>query len=66
MQVSQAMTIWLEYHRSSSKQNTLRAYQAILSNFTKQFSERNLDERTSGCSLIVAGTTLVARKDKTQ
>ena len=47
MQVSKAITIWLEYHKSHSRDNTLRAYQAVLSNFSREFGERNLQEITS-------------------
>ena len=47
MQVSQAITIWLEYHKSNSKQNTLRSYMAVLSHFLRDFGERNLNEITS-------------------
>ena len=47
MQVSKAITIWLEYHKSHSRDNTLRAYHAVLSNFSREFGERNLQEITS-------------------
>jgi integrase/recombinase XerD len=47
MQVSRAVTIWLEYHKSNSKENTLKAYMAVLSNFSMDFGERNLSELTS-------------------
>jgi hypothetical protein len=30
MQVSRAAAIWLEYHRSHSRENTIRAYQSVL------------------------------------
>ena len=33
MEVSKAVEILLEYHRSSSRRNTIRAYEAILGKF---------------------------------
>lgn len=47
MQVSQALTIWLEYHKSNSKRNTFRAYQTVLSIFSRDFGEKNLNELAS-------------------
>ena len=47
MQVSKAIKICLEYHKSHSRDNTLRAYQVVLSNFNREFGERDLQEITS-------------------
>ena len=47
MQVSKAMTIWLEYHKSHSRDNTLKSYQVVLSNFSREFGERDVHEITS-------------------
>ena len=47
MQVSKAITIWLEYHKSHSKDNTMKAYNMVLSNFNREFRERNVEEITS-------------------
>jgi len=47
MQASQAVTTWLEYHKSNSKQNTLRAYQAVLSDFSRDFGEKEINEIAS-------------------
>ena len=47
MQVSKAIKIWLEYHKSNSKRNTFRAYQTVLSVFSRDFGERNLNELAS-------------------
>ncbi len=47
MQVSKAMTIWLEYHKSHSRDNTLKSYQVVLSNFNREFGERDVQEITS-------------------
>jgi integrase/recombinase XerD len=47
MQVSKAMTIWLEYHKSHSRDKTLKSYQVVLSNFSREFGERDVQEITS-------------------
>ena len=47
MQVSKAITIWIEYHKSHSKNNTLKAYHMVLSNFNQEFGERDMREITS-------------------
>jgi len=47
MQVSHALTICLEYHKSNSRDNTLRAYQAVPPNFDRAFGEKILQEITS-------------------
>lgn len=47
MQASKAITIWLEYHKSHSKENTLKAYQMVLSNFNQEFGEKNIQGITS-------------------
>ena len=35
MKISQAVEIWLEYHRLHSKKNTVKLYEAILSKIQK-------------------------------
>ena len=40
MNVSQALKIWLEYHRAHSKHNTIRAYQFTLAKFNQHFSNQ--------------------------
>ena len=47
MQVSKAIKIWLEYHKSHSRDNTLKAYHVVLSNFNLEFGEKNVEEITS-------------------
>jgi integrase/recombinase XerD len=46
MQVSQAIAVWFEYHESNSRESTLKAYMAVLSNFSRDFRVRNLTEVT--------------------
>lgn len=47
MQVSKTIKIWLEYHKSHSRDNTLKAYQVFLSNFNREFGMRDVKEITS-------------------
>jgi hypothetical protein len=44
MQVSLAAAIWLEYHRSHSRENTLKAYQASSGSFLGEFADRQVGE----------------------
>jgi len=37
MEVSRVIGFRLEYHRSSSRRNTIRAYEAILAKFCQRF-----------------------------
>jgi site-specific recombinase XerD len=47
MKVSQAAALCLEYHKSNSRQTTIRGYEAILSKFCRQFADKDLKEITS-------------------
>ena len=47
MQVFEAVKIWLEYHKTNSREKTLRTYRTILSKFRDEFGERNLGGLTS-------------------
>ena len=47
MQVSKAITIWQDYHKSNSKENTLKAYHMVISNFNQEFGDRDMREITS-------------------
>jgi hypothetical protein len=44
MQVSRAAAIWLEYHRSHSRDNTLKSYQVALGSFLDEFADRQIGE----------------------
>jgi integrase len=44
MNVSQASKNWLEYHRSHSKHNTVRAYEFTIAKFNQNFENLNLNE----------------------
>ena len=47
MQVSEAAKLWLEYHKSHSKENSIRAYKLVLSKFCAEFGGQNLEEITT-------------------
>lgn len=44
MQVSRAAAIWLEYHRTHSRENTLKSYEAALAAFLAEFTDRQIGE----------------------
>jgi site-specific recombinase XerD len=47
MRVFEAVKIWLEYHKSNSREKTLTTYRTILSNFCDEFGQRSLEDLTS-------------------
>ena len=47
MIVSQASKIWLEYHRTHSKHNTVRAYEFTIEKFNQNFANLNLNEMST-------------------
>ena len=44
MKISEAEKLWLEYHKSHSKENTIRAYKLVVSKFSKDFGAENLEQ----------------------
>ena len=47
MKVSKAAKIWLDYHRSHSKADTVRAYEWIIIKFCEEFGETDLNRLSS-------------------
>jgi len=47
MQVSEAAKLWLGYHKSHSKENSIRAYKLVLSKFCQEFEAESLDKITT-------------------
>jgi integrase/recombinase XerD len=47
MKVSNAIKLYLEYHKSHSKENSVRAYMLVLSKFCEQFGPENLEDITN-------------------
>jgi len=66
MKVSQAVAFCLEYHKSNSRQNTIREYKVILSKFCQQFADRKLEEITSNDTLSFLNHITGNRKQHTK
>jgi len=47
MQVSKAAKLWLEYQKSNSKENSIRAYKMVLSKLCEEFGAENLEDITT-------------------
>jgi len=47
MKVSKAAKLCLEYHKSHSKENTLRAYKMVLTQLCEEFETENLEDITT-------------------
>ena len=47
MKISQAAKIWIEYHVTNSKKNTVRAYRWIIDKFCTDFGGEKLTELSS-------------------
>lgn len=43
MKVSKAAKLWLEYHKCHSKENSIRAYNLVLTKFCEEFGAENLE-----------------------
>ena len=46
MKLSKAAKIWIEYHKTHSKKNTVRAYQDIIERFIHEFGDGPVDQIT--------------------
>jgi integrase/recombinase XerD len=66
MKISQAVVLCLEYHKSNSRQNTIRGYEAILSKFCQQFPDTNIEEITSNDVLSFLNHMTENRKQQTK
>jgi site-specific recombinase XerD len=69
MKVSQGIHCWQEYRKLHSKKNTLRTYQSILSKFSMQFGERDInsitpDEILSFLTQINEGTKKLTKRTR--
>jgi len=52
MQVSKAAELCLEYHRTNSKKNTIKAYEMLLTKFCSKFGEKDLYDITTDDSMV--------------
>jgi len=43
MLLSQGINVCMEYHRSNSRENTIRAYEFVLGRLCDQFKDREMD-----------------------
>jgi Phage integrase, N-terminal SAM-like domain len=66
MQVYEAVKIWLEYHKTNSKEKTLRTYRTILLKFRDEFGERSLEDLTSEEILSFLGRVTDGAKQLTK
>jgi len=66
MQVSKAAEVFLEYHRANSKENTIKAYEMILSKFCGQFGERDLYEITTDDAMFFLNQLTKGKKKQTR
>ena len=66
MQVSEATELWLEYHKSHSKENSIRAYKLILSRFCEDFGSADLEDITTERILIFLNRITDGKKRQTK
>ena len=66
MKVSKAIKICLDYHRSYSKPNTIRAYESILTRFGLIFSDKDLEETSSEDILTFLNKITDGKKQQTK
>jgi integrase len=66
MQVSEATKLWLEYHKSHSKENSIRAYKLVLSKLCVEFGTENLEEITTEKVLSFLNRITEGRKRQTK
>ena len=46
MKLSKAAKIWIDYHKTHSKKNTVRSYRAIVERFIREFDDGPIDKVT--------------------
>jgi len=46
MKLSKAAKIWIDYHKTHSKKNTVRAYRAIIERYIKEFGDGSVNQVT--------------------
>ena len=66
MQVSKAAKLWLEYHKSHSKENSIRSYKLVLSKFCEEFGSENLEDITTEKVLSFLNRITEGRKRQTK
>jgi len=66
MRVSEASRLFLEYHKSHSKENSLRAYKLVLSKLCVDFGDENLGQITTERVLSFLTRITEGRKQQTK
>ena len=66
MQVSEAAKLWLEYHKSHSKENSIRAYRPVLTQLCEEFGAENLEDITTERALSFLNRITEGRKRQTR
>jgi len=66
MKVSKAAKLCLEYHKSHSKENTLRAYRMVLTQLCEEFGTENLEEITTERVLFFLNRITEGKKRQTK
>ena len=66
MKISKAAKLWLEYHRSHSKESSIRAYELVLSKFCEEFGTENLEDITTERILSFLNRITEGRKRQTK
>ena len=46
MKVSKAAAIWIDYHNTHSKKNTVRSYQSVIERFYQDFGDAEIGQVT--------------------
>ncbi|MFC1533029.1 tyrosine-type recombinase/integrase [Thermodesulfobacteriota bacterium] len=66
MQISEAAKLWLEYHKSHSKENSIRAYKLILNQLCGEFGAEDLEEITTESILSFLNRITEGKKRQTK
>ncbi|HUT70920.1 MAG TPA: site-specific integrase [Desulfatiglandales bacterium] len=66
MQISEAAKLWLEYHKSHSKENSIRAYRLVLTQLCKEFGSENLEDITTERILFFLNRITEGKKRQTK
>ncbi len=66
MKISEASKLWLEYHKAHFKENSIRAYNSVLSKFLAEFGTKNLEMVTTDQALSFLNKITDGRKRQTE
>ena len=66
MQISEAAKLFLEYHKSHSKENTARAYNLVLNQILGEFRDENFEEISTEKILSFSNRITEGKKRQTK